>query len=348
MDSTKYNQPVGVIGAGSFGTAIANLLAENNQVYLFSRRKEAIENILRDRENRGQKVHERVIPTNDRELFAKNCTLIFPMVSSKSFRETMRSFAPLLTPRHILIHGTKGLDVDLPEGWKEGMALPRNRVKTMSEVIRAETIVQRVGVLAGPNLSKELAQGLPAGTVIASRFDEVIKLGQEVISSHRFRVYENNDLVGVELAGVLKNILAIGSGIISGLELGENTRALMITRGWGELMRIAAFFGSDRSAFMGLSGIGDLIATCSSPMSRNYSVGFRLAKGETRQQIIDSMDEVAEGVNTIRLAFGLVKEYKVRAPLISMFFSILYEDLPIRKGIERLMVYPYNIDVDFM
>ncbi|MCB9230241.1 MAG: NAD(P)-dependent glycerol-3-phosphate dehydrogenase [Bacteroidia bacterium] len=347
LKQSTEGQPVGVIGAGSFGMAIANLLAINGKVLLYVRRADVMEKMLANGESKGVKIHENVTLVNDPEDIGRNCTLIFPMVPSKNFRAMMRDFSPFLTPRHLLIHGTKGLDLQLPGDWKDGEPLDRAHVKTMSEVIREESVVVRVGVLAGPNLSKELAKGLPAGSVIASRFDEVIKKGIQAIGSARFRVYENKDLRGVEMAGVLKNILAIGSGMVSGLELGENARALMITRGWRELMRVAEIFGSDRNAFMGLAGIGDLVATCSSPLSRNYSLGMRLAKGESLEQVIESMDEVAEGVNTIRLAYGLSLHYKIYTPLINSFFHILYRNTPIMDAISGLMVNPLKEDVDF-
>ena len=344
---TREKKPVGVIGAGSFGTAVANLLAENQEVFLYSRRREVLDEILNKGQNAGQLTHPRVKPTNDPEELANRCTLIFPIVASKNFRETLQAFSPFLTPRHILIHGTKGLDVILPDGWKEGDPLLRKQVRTMTEVMLEETVVPRVGCLGGPNLAGEIARGLPAGTVIGSRFDEVIKLGREAIGSPRFRVYENHDLLGVELAGVLKNILAIGSGIVSGLELGENARALMITRGWGELMRVAEIFGSSKQAFLGISGIGDLIATCSSPLSRNFSLGFRISKGERVSDILASMDEVAEGYNTTRLAYGLVIQYDIHAPIISGMFQILFENASLKEAISGLMSNPLNIDVDY-
>lgn len=345
------DRPVGVIGAGSFGTVIANLLAENQTVYWHMRKEGVAEAIRQTRIHMDQDIHPRIHPTNDLHEIAQRCKLIFPVIPSKNFRDMMREIGPSLTPDHILIHGTKGLDIQITEQdlkHSSGLKLSRDRVKSMSQVIREESAVVRVGCISGPNLAKEIAQKLPAATVIASHFDEVIELGKAALRSNRFMVFENDDLEGVEIAGVLKNILALGSGMISGLGLGENARALMITRGWRELMRIGELFGSDKNAFMGLAGIGDMIATCTSPLSRNYSVGFRLAKGEHLDAIIASMNEVAEGVNTVRTAMALVRYYDLHSPLIKAFYAVLFENLEITEAIKRLIAHRHGPDVDFM
>jgi glycerol-3-phosphate dehydrogenase (NAD(P)+) len=343
-------QPVGVIGSGNFGTVIANLLAENGDVFMYSRRQEVFDTVHGLGVLHGQKMNPRIKVVTDLAEMAANCALIFPMLPSKFFRKTMQLVGPHLTPAHILIHGTKGLDVQqsvFQEDEHKELKLGLHQVKSMSQVIAEESCVLRIGCISGPNLSGEISQHLPAGTVIASHFDEVVASGMAALRSDRFMVFENNDLIGVELAGVLKNILALGSGMISGLGLGENARALMITRGWRELMRIAELFGSDKSAFMGLAGIGDMIATCSSPHSRNYSVGYRLAKGEQLHEIIDSMEEVAEGVNTVRTAMGLVRHYGLHSPLIKSFHVVLFEGVPIKEAIKVLISHNHGKDVDF-
>jgi glycerol-3-phosphate dehydrogenase (NAD(P)+) len=345
------NLPVGVIGAGSFGTVIANLLAENQAVYWHMRREEVAQAIIETRQHLGQDIHPNIHPTTSLEAIAEQCKLIFPVVPSKNFRAMMQALGPFLRPEHVLIHGTKGLDIIASEADRSKVTelkLPRERVKSMSQVIREESSVVRVGCISGPNLAKEIAQKLPAATVVASHFDEVIEYAKAALRSSRFMVFENDDLEGVEIAGVLKNILALGSGMVSGLGLGENARALMITRGWRELMQIGELFGSDRNAFMGLAGIGDMIATCTSPLSRNYSVGFRLAKGEKLEDIIASMDETAEGVNTVRTAMALVRYYDLHSPLIKSFHAVLFEGLDIQEAIKRLIAHRHGPDVDFM
>ncbi len=344
----KYS--IGVLGSGSFGTVLANLLAENNPVILYTRREEVKQAILQKKEHLGRSMHKRVTPTLDMEEVTGKCQLMFPTVPATSFRELIRQMAPHLRPEHMLIHATKGLDIKLPEGksLKDLKVISRDIICTMSEVIREETAVLRIGCLAGPNLAAEIAQGQPAATVIASHFNEVIEEGRKALRSLKFQVYASHDLVGAELAGTLKNTIAIASGMLSGLGLGENARAYLITKGWGEMIRIGKSLGSDMKAFMGLAGIGDLIATCSSTHSRNYTVGYRLAKGEKLENILQSMSEVAEGVNTIRIVYLLAKYYKIRIPIIDTLYQILYKNLPVSKGLAFLMKYPYPLDVDFL
>lgn len=343
-------ESVGVVGAGSFGTAVANLLAENNHVYLYSRRPENVAEIIANNKSANQILHKNITVTNDIALVAKECYLIFPIVSSDGFKDMIRTMAPFLRPDHILIHGTKGLAVKKKglEKLKEKSRIAGKNVLTMSELIRSESVVVRVGCMAGPNLAKEIAQGLPAATVIASRFDEVIHEGQNALKGPRFQVYGSYDIVGVELAGVLKNILAIGSGIITGLNMGENARALLITKGWAEIIKLSEALGADVKSFLGLAGIGDIIATCSSPSSRNYTVGFRLAKGEKINDIINSMEEVAEGINTIRIANGLANYYNVNCPIIKTLASGIFENLNVNAGVEYLMRYKMGMDVEFI
>lgn len=344
------NKTVGVIGSGSFGTALSNLLAQNNRVLLYTRRQEVVDDILQKKKNVGQDMHPSVTPTMDAEELASNCTLIFPTVPSANFRQMMKTFAPFMHPGHLLIHGTKGLDLQPPTGktMEDDFEMTRDCIRTMSEVIREESPVVRVGSLAGPNLAGELALGQPAATVIASRFDEVIREGRAALRSPRFQVYGNHDIIGVELSGVLKNCIAIGSGSLSGLGLGENARALLMTKGLAEMIRLGTALGSETTAFLGLAGIGDLIATCTSKLSRNYNVGFRLAQGEKLQDILNSVSEVAEGVNTIRIAHRLSDYYAVQTPIIDTLYKILFENMAPLQGLEYLMNYPLSLDVDFL
>ena len=341
---------IGVIGAGSFGTALANLIAENHNVLLYARRPERHDNIVNTRTNLGQKMHDRVTSTVDIKEVTEKCTLIFPTVPSAYFKETLMQFSPYLRPDHILIHGTKGFHINLSneDRAEEIKELGRASIDTMSELIRKETVVIRVGCISGPNLASELSNLQPAGTVIASHFDEVIKLGRSVLRSPRFQVFGSHDLTGVELAGTLKNIIAIASGALSGLELGENARALLITKSLSEMVRIGTVLGGDMKTFLGLAGIGDIIATSSSTHSRNYTVGFRMAKGERLQDILAHSDEVAEGINTVEITKLLADYYKVRIPITQMLYRALFENMPVEEALKYLMKYPFDKDVDFL
>jgi len=350
MSSTNFSdkQTVGIIGAGSFGSAIANLLAENQPVLLFTRRAEVAESIQKTRQNRGRTMHKNVHPTTDMKQLAGTCRLIYPIVPAARFRDMIRVLAPFLTPEHILIHGTKGIDVQLPDGDEltSNYKLDPNLVNTMTEVILQETMVKRVGCLAGPNLSVELLNGQPAATVVASRFEEVIKLGQTTLRTPRFQVYSSHDVTGVEIAGVLKNVIALAAGALSGLGFGENAKALLISRGLVEMIHIGKNMGGDIYAFLGLAGIGDLIATCSSPKSRNFTVGYRTAKGEKLDHILSDMSEVAEGVNTLKIVRAMANHIGFRTPLTETIYDVLFGDRTVEEGLEHLMKFPFYVDID--
>jgi glycerol-3-phosphate dehydrogenase (NAD(P)+) len=350
LKSLSEDKPVAVIGAGNFGSVVANLLAQHRKVYLYARDEKVIERIEQTRENRGHAMHANVIPTNDLARIASECDVMFPIVPSQHFRSMMRQLSPHIHPYHILIHGTKGLDLQLEEGQSiENISkLDRGQVKTMSEVIREESVAVRVGCLAGPNLSKELAANQPAATVIASHFNEVTQLGKRLLRNEHFQVYGNNDLVGVELAGVLKNIIAIAAGALSGLGFGENAKGLLISRGMVEMIYLGRALGGNTKAFLGVAGVGDLVTTCNSSLSRNFTIGHRLAKGETLKEILESTDEVAEGINTIRIVKKCADYYKVRAPITNTLYQILFEDLTVKQGLRYLMRYPLNVDIDFI
>ena len=348
--SNLSEKPVGVLGAGNFGTVIANILAQNRPVLLYARNPDVVRQINEQRVNRGHSMEPNVTAVNDLGEVARSCDVIFPMVPSSHFRDLMRQLADHLRPYHILIHGTKGFDLRLPEGESiETVAtLDRSRVKTMSEVIREETSVVRVGCLAGPNLARELAQKQPGATVVASPFKEVIQVGKLLLRNNRFQVYENSDLIGVEIAGVLKNIIAIASGALSGLGYGENAKGLLISRGAVEMVYLGRALGGDTKAFLGVAGIGDLVTTCNSPMSRNFTVGYRLAKGESLPEILSSMTEVAEGVNTVRIAKKCADHYKVRALVTDRLYKVLFEGMTVEEALDFLMRFPLSADIDFI
>jgi glycerol-3-phosphate dehydrogenase (NAD(P)+) len=337
-------QTYGVVGSGSFGLAVANLLAENGDVLLYARRTETVHELRQGSFSKG-KLHAQVRPTTDLAELAERCTLIFPIVPSAYFREMMLDLGPLLKPHHILIHGTKGLDLFHYQG--EG-PLQRKHLSTMSEVIAQESVVVRIGCLSGPNLSAEINSGQPAATLLASRYTEVIKAGQAALRSPRFQVYGNHDIVGAELAGALKNIIALGAGALAGKGYGLNLWALLVTRGLSEMIHLGKAMGAATPAFLGVAGIGDLIATAASPNSRNYSVGFRVAQGETLEQIQTDAEEVAEGLSTLDTMKKIADYYKVHAPITQTMYRIFYKKMDIDTAVGYLMQYPYSVDVDFL
>lgn len=348
---TSPFNPVGVLGAGSFGTAVANVLAHNSDVLMFSRREDTVLAINAQKEHLGVKISPRIRATNDLEEMANRCTLIIPVVPSNSFRAMLRALGPYLRPHHIIIHGTKGFDLsglEEDELEKPGAVITRSHVRTMSEVVLEESSVVRVGCLSGPNLAAEIMAGQPAATLVGSRFREVIQAGQVALNSPKFHVYGSYDILGAELAGALKNIVALGSGIIGGLGLGRNIQGLLIARGLAEMVYFGKSLGASSQAFIGVAGIGDLVATATSTNSRNYTFGTRLAKGETTAQIRETMPELAEGVRTLRIARQLARHYKLHVPITTMLHAVVFEHYPIEKALEYLMSYPYAIDVDFL
>ncbi len=352
MDSKNSTKPkyIGVIGVGSFGAAIANILAVKNPVMVYARKQEVVDEINTSHSAQGKELRENVIASNDPEQLCKSCDVLFFMIPSSGFQDVVRTFSPFLFPYHLIIHGTKGLCLNLKPGetLQTVKKIKRSQILTMSEVILQETVAVRVGCLAGPNLSKELAQGQPAATVIASKYNEVILEGQTLLRSEKFQVYGNSDIIGVEISGVLKNIIAIASGALAGLGLGENAKGLLISRGMVEMIHLGNALGGSIKSVMGLAGIGDLVATCNSIHSRNFTVGYRLAKGESLDAIVADMDEVAEGINTVRIIKAFLETADLRAPITENLYRVLFEDLEIEEALQFLMKYPFNVDVDFV
>jgi len=255
---------IGVLGAGSFGTAIANLLAANNDVLVYARKQSVVDELNNNHKVKGFLLSEKVSATTSLAEVGEQCRLIFPVIPSEYFRSVMKELAPHVGPGHILIHGTKGLDVEAAFGEATSVNEIKKSVFTMTEVIRQETSVIRAGALAGPNLAKEILAGQPAATVLASDFTEVIEAGRKALSSSKFIVYGSKHMKGVELAGALKNVVAIASGLLNGLRLGKNMQALLITRGLREMIIIGQAVGAEARPFIGTAGIGDLIATATS------------------------------------------------------------------------------------
>ena len=342
-------EPVGIIGAGSFGTAMANLLALNTEVLVYSRNRELVESLNRNRFRFGVPLHERVTVTNDLARVAGECQLILPIVPSDNFRQMMRSVTEYLEPAHLLIHGTKGFDIgdrDVASIAERGIS--RKEVHTMTDVILEESVVVRVGALTGPNLAAELLEGQPSASVIASKFDEVIDRAQAVLASKQLHIFQTRDLLGAELAGVLKNVIALGSGLLKGYGLGKNIQAMLITRGLHEMIYFGRALGSENKAVFGTAGIGDLIATATSRKSRNYTFGFRIGQGETLDEVRATSQELAEGVRTLMITRHLAKDLRLRVPITEMLYRIVFEGFPIGEAMDYLITYPYEIDVDFL
>lgn len=335
-----------MVGAGSFGITVAQLLSINNHVLMFARDPFIVQQINDTHILHGVTLSGRIRAISDFKEMADSCEVIFPIIPSDDFRSMMKKLGPLLSPRHILIHGTKGLDTTrVKDIMNFNGKMDREDISTMSEVITEESNVLRIGCLSGPNLSKEILEGQPTATVIASEYDEVISIGIELLTSKKMFVFGSSDILGAEFAGAFKNVIALGSGYLRGKGLGKNMQGLFITRGLHEITYFGGLLGADKSAFLGTAGIGDLIATATSSSSRNFNLGYQLGQGQTLQDALASTEELAEGLRTLRIASLLARTAKIRLPIIETLYKIVFENLRYEAALDYLMRYPYSKDV---
>lgn len=331
-----------VLGGGSFGTAIANMLAENGHASVLWLRDSQRAALMRDtRENPaylpGYRLHPALEVTADLAGALASCGLVFVSVPSKAFRDMVRQARPHLDPAAIVVSTAKGIETG-PD--QSGFWL-------MSDVLRQELPDHRFAVLSGPNLAAEIAQRHLTGTVVASSDAAVCQLVQQVLRSQYFKVYSNADVYGVELGGVLKNCYAIAAGMAAALGLGHNTLSMLVTRSLTEMGRFAARLGADPMTFIGLAGVGDLIVTCTSPLSRNYRIGFALGQGQTLEQAIAAVGQVAEGINTVAIVKRKADELGVYMPLVSALHDILFCGGSIAEASAALMGSENNSDIEY-
>lgn len=331
-------QPIAVLGGGSFGTAIANLLAENGQhVQLWMRDSEQAEAIRVNRENprylKGVKIHPGVEPVTDLAASLAACEMVFVALPSSALRNVLQPFVEQLAGK-LLVSLTKGIEAQ--------------SFKLMSQILEDIAPQARIGVLSGPNLAKEIAEHALTATVIASEDDALCQRVQAALHGRTFRVYASSDRFGVELGGALKNVYAIIAGMAAALGMGENTKSMLITRALAEMTRFAVKLGANPMTFLGLAGVGDLIVTCSSPKSRNYQVGFALGEGLSLEEAVTRLGEVAEGVNTLKVLKAKAEELQIYMPLVAGLHAILFEGRTLTQVIELLMRAEPKTDVDFI
>jgi glycerol-3-phosphate dehydrogenase (NAD(P)+) len=329
---------VAVLGGGSFGTVIANIIAANqHEVHLWMRNDERAELVNTSRENPtylpGYVLEPGLQATTDLEAATRGANIIFVAVPSKSSREVARQVARWIDPTALVISTTKGIEAD--------------GFKLMSQMLAEELPGNPLGVLSGPNLAREIAAGQLTGTVIASDNPALCETVQALLHSGNFRVYSSTDMYGVELGGALKNVYAIMAGLGAALEMGENTIGMLMTRSLAEMSRFAAKLGADPLTFLGLAGVGDLIVTCSSPLSRNYRVGYALGKGQALDEILDELGQVAEGINTLRLLKSEADRRDIYMPLVTGLYAILYERQSLEDVLGGLMLAEQPQDVEF-
>lgn len=341
-------QKIGVLGSGSFGTAVASLAAHNADVLLLSRSEQTVLSINNTHKHLGYDLAHNIEAISSMKVLADSCKLIFLAVPSSQFRQMMKDFAPFLTPEHFLIHCTKGFDTNFNIASEDELKIVKDDFHVMSEVIKQESIVVRIGVLSGPNLAKEIMDGKPTASVIFSDFDEVISAGIKALSSEYFSVFGSYELLGAEIAGALKNVIAIGAGILKGKDLGKNIQAVLINRGMVDMIALGQALGCSPKAFLGTAGMGDLICTATSKNSRNFKFGFELGIGRTVEEAKESSPELAEGYRTAWIVEGLAKSLGISLPIFSTIYRVLYHDYEIEAALKFLMKFPNYTDVDFI
>ncbi|MGB3906183.1 MAG: NAD(P)H-dependent glycerol-3-phosphate dehydrogenase [Anaerolineae bacterium] len=321
-----------IVGIGAWGTTLAVMLAgERHEVVLWARTPEEADTLRAGRENKrflpGVIFPDDLEITSSLEEALSSCKMLMLVVPAEQMRENVARIRPNLQTDTIVLSAAKGLETET--------------ALRMSEVIAQELpseFEDSICVLSGPNLSREIIAGLPAGTVIASRNADVAESAQNMIMTRRFRVYTHDDVIGVELGGALKNIIALGAGAADQFGYGDNAKAIFMTRGLAEITRLGVAAGASPLTFAGLAGIGDLVCTCASRHSRNHYVGEELAKGRSLDAIQRSMNMVAEGVNTTKAALKLARRYEVEMPITEQIYQVLFEGKDPQQVIKDMML----------
>lgn len=329
---------VTVLGGGSFGTAMANTAARNGCDTMIWIRDEVIASEINQTH-----INQRYLPDytlesslkaeSNLEKAVRDRDIILVAIPSHSFRDVLQQIKPFISAQAV-ISLTKGVEA--------------KTFSFMSDIIRSELPEVPYGVLSGPNLAKEIMSGMPAGTVIASDSELVRYAVQQALHSALFRVFGSDDVHGVELGGALKNIYAVAMGMAAAYKVGENTKSMILTRALAEMSRFAVKLGANPLTFLGLSGVGDLFATCNSPLSRNYQVGFALGSGKSLEQATTELGQTAEGINTIVQVNTRAKELDVYMPITTALYEVIYEGAPPLNIAVSLMKNGHRSDVEFV
>lgn len=318
---------VGLLGGGSWGTTVASLTARNCPTKIWARNAETVRDINENHRNEqylpGAKLPSSLKAVSDIRDAVADADVVVMGIPSQHFRKVLEEAKPHIRPWVPIISLSKGLEMDTK--------------MRMSQVIEEVMPGHPAGVLTGPNLAKEIANGQAAASVIAMVDNTIAKKLQGVFSTGLFRVYTNDDVIGCELGGVLKNIIAIATGMGDGANAGDNTKAAIITRGLAELTRLGEAMGGKAETFSGLAGMGDLVATCSSTQSRNRYVGYNLGQGRKIEEIIAEMNEVAEGVKTAKVIMELANEYEIKMPITTEVYQVIYEGSTVNDAFRGLL-----------
>jgi glycerol-3-phosphate dehydrogenase (NAD(P)+) len=333
----KKIKKVVVLGGGSFGTVLANLAASNgHHVSLWVRDSEQALRINSEGANATYhpelKLSENIQASDSLESIMKNASIVFIATPSIVFEQIINRISKLLEDDSYVISCTKGIK--------------GNPFRTLSDIIKSR-VENTLGVLSGPNLAKEIADNKVAGSVIASSDNELINSVKSVLSSQTFKIYSSDDMQGVEFAGALKNIYAIICGMADSLEVGENALGLILTRSMAEMSRFAVAKGANPMTFLGLAGMGDLVATCTSKLSRNYQLGYNLGKGMKIDEAKENIGQVAEGIRTLEVIKNESIELAIKMPLVESLYNIIYLESSPSALISDLVNNPHEVDVEF-
>jgi glycerol-3-phosphate dehydrogenase (NAD(P)+) len=318
---------IAVIGAGSWGTALACMLAEKGYVVNLWVYEEDLLDIIRrtgsnDRFLPGVPFPEGVRPFHDLKVALSGAEIVLNVVPAQYTREVFTGAMNYISEESLIVSASKGIE--------------KRTLLTVSHILK-ECTGKDAAVLSGPSFAKEVIRKLPTAVTLACNNDETGQRLQKIFSTDYFRVYTNRDVTGVELGGALKNVMAIASGISDGLTLGSSARAALITRGLAEIIRLGLVMGAEEKTFSGLSGMGDLVLTCTGALSRNYSVGFRLGSGESLSEILSKMSMIAEGVDTSESAYQLSVMHSVEMPVVEQVYRTIHENKPPSEAVRELM-----------
>lgn len=320
-----------VVGAGSWGTTLAILLADKgHRVRLWVYEKELAEEMQETRENKtylpGHRLSDNITITSSIKDAVSDSEIIVFVVPSHVARGVIKELSHLVSKGTIIVSATKGIENDT--------LMP---ISDVFKEILPKACHNNLAFLSGPSFAKEVVQKMPTAVALASYDRKAGEIIQQAFSTDYFRVFTNSDVIGVELGGALKNVIAIAAGIADGMGFGHNTRAAIITRGLAEMTRLGIAMGAEPATFAGLSGLGDLVLTCTGELSRNRTVGLRLGKGEKLKDILASMKMVAEGVKTTKAVYALSKRYDIEMPIPNEVYYILYEDKDVKQSARDLM-----------
>lgn len=320
-----------VFGMGSFGTALTNVLAENGHtVLMWGKNEDSVKELNDHHQNKRYLkdvvLDSRIKATSDIKEAANFTDIYLMALPTKAMREVTSEIDSLIDSKKTFIHVAKGIENDTFK-----------RVSEMIEDSISEDHNGGIGVLSGPSHAEEVVIKQPTTVAASSKDEKVSKLIQDLFMNDYLRVYTNNDLVGVELGGALKNIIAVASGIVAGMGYGDNAKAALMTRGLAEISRLGEKLGADPMTFLGLGGIGDLIVTCTSTHSRNYTLGFKLGQGQTMDEALNEMNMVVEGIYTTNSVYHLAKQQNVDMPITNALYKVLFEDNPVKDSVKDLM-----------